>query len=377
MNQTRTETVRGASQLGFDAIVELTRLVEEMHANVSGASMPLGRGSDGHAGGIAGFVYDGVRLVSRATGFGVDRALALFSEPTDLPASEPRSDPVLSALNGVLGHHLAEHENPLAIPMRLRCGGRRSAKPLLLVHGLCMSDRGWRRNGHDHGQALARDLGHTPLYLLYNSGRHVSENGRELAMLLESSLADWPTPVEELTILAHSMGGLVVRSAWHVAESEGHSWPRHLRRIVFLGTPHHGAPLERIGNQLHGVAELSPYVAPLARLGMLRSAGITDLRHGNVLDEDWRGRDRFRSRGDRRRAIPLPEGVACYAIAGELNGLFGDGLVPRTSALGRHTDPERTLAFAKSHQWTGPGLGHFDLLDRPEVYRVIRNWLSA
>jgi hypothetical protein len=45
---------------------------------------------------------------------------------------------------------------------------------------------------------------------------------------------------------------------------------------------------------------VSAYTAPLARLGKIRSAGITDLRYGNLVDEDWAGRDRFAGGGDRR-----------------------------------------------------------------------------
>ncbi|UUZ51461.1 GPI inositol-deacylase [Massilia sp. B-10] len=98
---------------------------------------------------------------------------------------------------------------------------------------------------------------------------------------------NWPVAVDELLIVAHSMGGLVARSACHAAQEEGHSWPGLLRKMAFLGTPHHGAPLERGGNWVHLVTDLSAYSAPFSRLAKIRSAGITDLRHGSVLDEDW------------------------------------------------------------------------------------------
>ena len=180
------------------------------------------------------------------------------------------------------------------------------------------------------------------------------------------------------------MGGLVARSACHLAAEDGLAWPRLLRRIVFLGTPHHGAPLERVGSWIQSTASLSPYVAPLARLGMLRSAGITDLGQGSVLDEDWRGRDPDASGNATRRPVALPGNVACYAIAGALSvpkggsdpALLGDGLVPVDSALGRHPDPSRALAFPEDHQWIGDNVGHLDLLSRPEIYEVARSWLS-
>ncbi|HBL30585.1 MAG TPA: permease, partial [Acidobacteria bacterium] len=283
---------------------------------------------------------------------------------TDAGLSSAERDAVLAALNGVLGDHLVWSGNPLAIGMRLRTEGAPTGKILLLAHGLCLNDRQWRRNGHDHGAALAADGGLTPVYLRYNSGLPLAINGRELAGHLEDLLRDWPVPVEELVVLAHSMGGLVVRHACHIAEAEGHRWRRHLRKIVFLGTPHHGSPLEKGGHWVDLLLGASPYTAALARIGKIRSAGITDLRHGSDL--------------------ALPAGVAVYAIAasraqkdeiGLKDTLLGDGLVPLRSALGEHEDPGRSLEIPASRKWAGYGLGHFDLLDNREVYERIREWV--
>jgi alpha-beta hydrolase superfamily lysophospholipase len=188
-------------------------------------------------------------------------------------------------------------------------------------------------------------------------------------------------PVEELVLLAHSMGGLVARSAFHQAEGAGQRWPGRLKRLVFLGTPHHGAPAERLGNWVNVVLGAAPFTGALARLPRIRSAAITDLRHGNLLDEDWQGRDRFHHAPYRRRPVPLPRGVKCFAIAattakGPGAPARGDGLVPVDSALGRHADPALALAFPESHRWIAYGTSHFGLLDRPEVYERIRDWLG-
>ena len=358
-------TARGASKLGFDAIEQLTDIVEAMHANIAAGSMPVGRGTDGRTRGLTGFVYKSIRFVNAGARTALDRGLGLFPAP-----AQPESDSALAVLNGVLGDHLAATENPLAIRMQLRRAESAAGdRVLLLVHGLCMSDRQWTRNGHDHGEALARELGMAPAYLLYNSGRHVSENGRELAELLEAELSALDV---ELTILAHSMGGLVARSACHYAAEAGHSWPARLARLVFLGTPHHGAPLERGGSWLDVVLGVSPYTSPIGRLGMLRSAGITDLRYGNVREEAWRARDRFARHGDRRIAMPLPAGVECHALAGAR-----DLLVPVDSALGRHAEPGRTLAFPEAQRWVGDGLGHLQLLDDAQVYERLRALMAA
>jgi len=174
---------------------------------------------------------------------------------------------------------------------------------------------GEAEQNHDHGAALAGDLGYTPVYVSYNSGLHISTNGKALAGALEMLVSEWPINIEDFAIIGYSMGGLVARSACRSGEEAGHVWRKKLRKLVFLGTPHHGAPLERIGNWVEAALGEAPYASGLARLGRFRSAGITDLRYGNLLDEDWQGKDRFARGPDRRAAVPLPDGVACYAMA--------------------------------------------------------------
>jgi pimeloyl-ACP methyl ester carboxylesterase len=375
MTPVRASDLRGLSRLVIDATAGVTGVVEAMHQSIARVSG-------------TGLVYRSIRGITRLVGGGIDAALAPFTR-LGKGSSSPGREAVLAALNGVLGDHLVATGNPLAIPMRLRHGGEPSGRRLLvLAHGLCLNDLQWNRKGHDHGAALARDLDLTPIYLHYNSGLHVSTNGRAFAGLLEDLVEQWPVTaeerVEELVILGHSMGGLVTRSACHYGRAAGHSWLKHLKKVVFLGTPHHGSALERGGNRVDWLLGASRYTAPLGRLGKVRSAGITDLRHGNLLDEDWEGQDRFESPEDLRRPVPLPDGVQCYAMAaaaseaGDLKSrLLGDGLVPVDSALGRHEEAGRTLPFPESQQWIAPGMKHFDLLSRPEAYEKIRDWLAA
>jgi hypothetical protein len=399
----RPADLRGVSRLAVEATAGITDVVEAMHLNIARSPGLFGTPARGATSGITGLVYRGIRGVTRLVGGGLDAVLGLASlAPAAGDESSSRGrDAWLAALNGVLGDHLAASRNPLAIPMGLRRGGQSlelgrslaaaipepGGKVLVLAHGLCMNDLQWTRKGHDHGAALARDLSYTPLYLHYNTGLHVSTNGRALADLLESVVTHWPVPLEELSILGHSMGGLVARSAFHYGRLAGHAWPRHLKKLVFLGTPHHGSPLERGGNWVDFLLGVSPYSAPLTGLGKIRSAGITDLRHGNLLDEDWAGRDRFERSCDVRQPVPLPEGVECYAMAaireskGQASKTLGeswpsDGFVPFASALGHHVDPDLALPIAESRQWSLHGIHHFDLLSDPEAYEKIKEWLS-
>ncbi len=240
----------------------------------------------------------------------------------------------------------------------------------MLVHGLCMNDQHWSRDGHDHGAALADELGHLPLYVRYNSGLPISSNGEALAEILETLIRNWTQPVEEVAILGHSMGGLVARSACHHGRIARHAWLKHLDKLVFLGTPHHGAPLERGGNGLDFLMDLSPYSIPLTRISRARSAGINDLRHGKVSAKE--------------HPVPLPPSVKCYALAAVRAGkrsalserLVGDGLVPLDSALGQHRDTAWKLAIPEARQWVGYGMGHGDLLSSPDVYAQLHNWLQ-
>jgi len=180
------------------------------------------------------------------------------------------------------------------------------------------------------------------------------------------------------------MGGLLARSAVHYAKRQSLRWPDYLKNIVFLGTPHHGAPLERAGNWVDLILSSTPYTTPFATLGQLRSAGITDLRYGHVVDEDWQGHDRFSYKSDSRQIVPLPEGVTCYTMAatrsaednGLANHLIGDGLVPLRSALGQHKDERRNLGFAGSRQWIGYRMTHGELLSSPDVIEQMVRWLT-
>ena len=402
---------RGGLKLVVDGTRHITGLVEALHGQILRVAPPLRRRSaaeparrglhahdtDGlpRTRGLTGLIYRSIQGSTRLVGDGLDGLLAPFDNALASAAgtgpAAPRRDALVAALNGVLGDHLLRSGNPLAIPMQLRQHGQRldaaalgpdtPRRVLLLVHGLCMSDGGWQRNGHDHGALLGRALGAAPVYPWYNSGRHISDNGRDLADALEQLLADWPVPLDELMIIGHSMGGLVARSAVHQAALLGQQWPQRLKKLVFLGSPHHGAPLERAGNWLHRVMDLSPYVAPFTRLTRIRSAGITDLRYANLLESDWQGASRFDHR-DLRTPVPLPAGVDCYALAstagdaGSAGSMLGDGLVMIDSGLGRHKRSALDLGLPKSHTWVGHGIHHLDLLNDPAVYRRLLSWLG-
>lgn len=397
--------IRGAARLVTRSSLGITRMAEGVHRAVWNTMGIPGSLKTGRTRGLTGLIYSGVHGGLRAAGLGVDAVLAGLQpllENEEIPAAPPtpQREAILSALNGFMGDQLAARDNPLASPMILRHGGKRldwqtppapthlSTKALLLIHGLCMNDLQWVTRHNDqvvnHGDALAAALDYTPVYARYNSGLHVSQNGRALSAQLEELVRHWPTPLDELTVVAHSMGGLVMRSALHIATQDGLGWPSHLKKIVFLGTPHHGSPLERAGAWVDERMGSMDYTAPFVPLGQVRSAGITDLRFGNLLDADWQGINRFARLPDTRQIVPLPRDVACFTVAATTGDkrsiladrLFGDGLVPLHSALGHHDDPRRSLVFGKDAQLIAYRTNHLALLSSPEVTRQMVDWLS-
>ena len=363
-----------------------------MHHEIARRAPILGPPGRGRTRGITGLVYRtirGVTRILRSVPFG------LLGDPPEPEPLSPRAERLLAAVNGVVGDHLASTASPLAIPMDLRWRGQPiGAEParlqavvpeprrrvVIFVHGLCMSDVVGPSGHADRLASLERTLGCTVLSVRYNTGLHISSNGRAFSRLLDRLASSWPVPIDRLSLIGHSMGGLVARSASEVARRDGHAWLGRLRDLVCLGSPHLGAPLSRGGHYLHAALGVSPYTAAIGRLGRICSAGLTDLRHGSLLDEDWSEGDRFAVGAPLPAPVPLPAGVRCLAVAGDLGwpiGLVGDGLVPLDSALGRHADPRRALHFPEGGQWILKGLGHLELLSDTGLHARLRRWLGA
>jgi hypothetical protein len=288
-------------------------------------------------------------------GWGLERALAPFAG--DVEFESPRRDHVIAALNGVLGDRLAASDNPLAIRMAIRqdeAGAARRPRIALFLHGLCMHHKHWPR-GEGSADAAVRALGYTPLYLHYNTGRAIADNGRELSLLLDALLDEQSADGAELAMVCHSMGGLVARSACEHARKADARWLPALRHLVFLGTPHHGSGLERAGKRADYLLGISPYTAPFVALGGVRSAGIQGLGDG-----------RLNAEGDQ---VALPEHVRSLAVAGRKGGA-GDGLVSVDSALG-----SRGLGPREPDRLVIEDAGHVELLRDPAAVAAIARWL--
>jgi pimeloyl-ACP methyl ester carboxylesterase len=356
----------GLAQLGVDLGLHVVDVVHEMHGSIASVQLPFGtaRPASTPARPVYAAIRSGFRLANASIG-SLGRLL-----PAPDAAHLLR---IRSAANGVFGQRLAETGNPLALPMTLErphpATGDAEAPRLLFVHGLCMSEDAWQRGAHAAFVDEARRQGREVSYLRYNSGLRISRNGADLARLLEADAARGP-----LWLVGHSMGGLVARSALHQALAAGMRWPDRVRGLVTLGAPHDGAALERIGNHANRLLGVSPYTKPLSRLGNLRSDGIRDLRHGNLLQEDWDGVDDPDHPHDLRRRLPLAAGIRHLFVAATRSpaaesqqaALRDDLLVSVPSALAyAHLGQEP----AERHVLAG--LDHMGLLGSRRVYALL------
>lgn len=384
----------GLARLAVAGVVGVTDLAEHLHDGIARTATLRPAGQTQRSSGITGLVYRSVRGVTGLVGGALELGLGAAARiaPTT-PAADASAQRIrsLAILNGVLGDTLEQQGNPLALPMRL-LHERRELDPVtaaqqlpfggkvaLLIHGLCLDEACWNADPEqsdnvDLPQRLA-EQGWTVLRLRYNSGRPIHRNGRELSALLQTVFDESGSGPEQFALLGHSMGGLVARSAVHYGIEAGHAWTGRLDRLVCIATPHHGSPLERIGYGIDRALGISRYSAPFARIGKIRSAGITDLRHGRILDVPNDGSH-----------VPtlVPPQARCYSMAACLDAdpdslrarHFGDGLVPVPAALGIHPDPARALQLADDHRHVVTETGHLAILRSAEAAARIQTWLN-
>ena len=344
---------------------------------------------------LTGLAYGSVRFALGAGARLAGGVAALRADGTPLDDT-PAARAALGILNGAHGDLLEREAPGLALGMTVRVDGRavpveRTAlaaafpeagdRLAVFLHGLTETERAWcyraeRHHGRPdvtYGTQLQADLGLTPVYLRYNTGRHISDNGCSLDDLLTALVDAWPVPVQDVVLIGHSMGGLVARSALHRAgggTAEASQWTHLVRDSVTLGTPHLGAPLERGVHRLAGVLSRLPETRGLATLLALRSVGIKDLRRGTLVEEDWSGRDLDAPGAADHTHVPLHDGARHFVVLATW-----DLLVPPRSAVGDTGDDDR-LAFPADHVHRLGGLTHLDLLNHPRVYAQIKRWLE-
>lgn len=375
------------AQLGAGLGAEIVEVVDRMHGSISRMPSPVGKINDENARGISGFVY---RCVKGGFEVGHSGLRMLAQELAKHDDDDPRWLQVRAATNGVCGDELLERGNPMAQPMvfvneKLIPTAANDDEPktlLLYIHGLCTSDLAWHDGVHDIvTEKLSENLNARVAYLRYNSGRHISENGEELAHLLETYSAD----DQRIVIIGHSMGGLLARSATHYASKLGLQWPNKFSHLVALGSPHNGAPAERLGNMANTILMTSPYTNPLSRLGNIRSSGIQDLRYSNLLHEDWENIEDPDHKEDlRTHLVPLNASTQYLFVAGTRSETLTnnpldakhDLLVTVESAWAMGDRSEFVLDGDNISRVILPATDHLRLMWSCEVYDEIEGWFA-
>jgi pimeloyl-ACP methyl ester carboxylesterase len=381
----------GYSDAAKTVVQQTTLRVQEMHRAIaaqsfdvltripliSGPSQVIQKAHDAISTGVYAAIHHGAGGVLGA-------ASLLEQNHSDFVDEKPPgrlASGVRSALNGAFGDHFAASNNRLAInmalhqdgaPIALEAAALRSTYPLagkkicLFIHGLSFDEHCWipgkaeAESACEFGPQLQNEFGYTPLYLRYNTGLPIADNGANLTAFLDELIAAWPVRDGELLIIGHSMGGLISLAACQQATSAASEWLRSTRMLICLGSPHLGSPVERLGHLAHGILNQSKITAPLGKIAGARSQGIKDLRYGPGAPV----------------ASVMPDALAYRFLGGSLAGdaehpfseFFGDGLVTPTSAT--------------SHDMTGDvqsakigGIGHMELLTDQRVFRQIREWL--
>lgn len=312
----------------------------------------------------------------------------------------------VSILNGAFGDYLRARRNGLAIEMALyhqnrpfaptradlnRVHPRPTAKICVMIHGLGCNESSWTFRDpaqpdltRSYGALLQAELGYTPFYVRYNTGLSIAENGKNLALLLDNLLAFYPMPVTEITLIGHSMGGLVLRSACHYGSHRQSAWIERVQRVFYLGTPHEGADLAKLAH----VATTALYIVPnpithlIGDILNLRSQGVKDLRSGVLLDEDVADIAAHAPTRDQEQTVPWLAHAHHYLIVGTLTEdpqhvvslILGDALVRPPGSFGQTGPGAVTTLLPAEHIMILPGINHMALANDPTVYQQIKRW---
>jgi pimeloyl-ACP methyl ester carboxylesterase len=399
----KADEAKALVRLGFDELSRIPGGIWGTHKAVASRAFkltpgPIAKLVEVAHNGISGAVYGSLRAGTHTLGMAASGAVR--SKPGRVVSTTPLGGAVIGVIDGLIGDALERDGSALSEPLCVRVGDRpvppqreelqaafpnATRKLVVFVHGLMGTELYWnigaRKGVPSYGDRLESELGFTPVYIRYNTGRHISENGRSLADVLEQVVAEWPVEVDEVALIGHSMGGLVCRSACHQAALDDFAWTKRVRQVVSLGTPHLGAPLAQGVHYLtYGLNKL-PETRPFGAFFGRRSSGIRDLRQGSLVDADWRDRDPEALAAVACEEVPLLEGAThCFVAAtitqtglDPLGRIIGDTLVLQPSASGR--SKKRRIPFEEEYGLHVGRTHHVALLSHPAVYEKLAEWL--
>ncbi|KAA1421127.1 alpha/beta fold hydrolase [Nocardioides humilatus] len=330
--------------------------------------------------GIAGAIYGSLGLALRGSSAGFDKLAEAGAGPRLEDGVRGRF--VHSAVNGLIGDELLRDRPQLAIPMAVRVDGHDVAlnpvdlcsafpgatdKLVFFLHGLCENESYFNyfreRTGTTYGEALAA-RGWTPVFLRANTGLPIRHNGVMLAGLIRDAVEAWPVEVERIALVGHSMGGLIMRAATNILESDGPSWTDQVTDVITLCSPHRGAPIAwGIG---HGSKFLGllPETSAFGKILDRRSEGVRDLVDGYVDDIPPLKQARYR----------LVAATLTKSARHPVGNYVGDYLVRPRSAVGR--DRRGAELFPDAEVLHVGNTDHFGVLNHPKVLAALERWLA-
>ena len=230
---------------------------------------------------------------------------------------------------------------------------------VVLMHGLSQMDDCWAGTDGllEHLEAVP-DL--TAITLRYNAAMPIASNGEHLDAMLADLTNRWPVPLESISLVGYSMGGVVAHHAVAAAERRDTPWLAFVDDVISIGSPHGGSRIETAVTAATMALRLAQHTRPLADFFDSRSSGIKDL-HTSIEAQDVPG-------ASTRARYHFIAGGITQNPTNPVSIIAGDLVVHPASAMGP-AHPARG-----SDRLLG-GVHHLELVRHPAVVHQVLTWL--
>ena len=242
---------------------------------------------------------------------------------------------------------------------------------ILFIPGLFCDEKVWiDKEKKEKKIGIASELrrkGYYPIYLRFNPGLNIYQNGQNLSNLLNNLYE--VDPNFSYNIVSYSQGGLFLRSALYYIESSKNNWKQNVQKAISIACPNAGSYIEKAGVRLVNFLNTVPmFGAQLFTLiSNMRSDAMKDLSYGIIRKEDSQNLTSF-LKGEKKLYFGELDDVDCYQIYSlftekkHLKYWFGDGAVEKSSleylsdlVYKKKNNPEKRIICLK-------GLSHLDII---------------
>lgn len=249
-------------------------------------------------------------------------------------------------------------------------------KIMICVPGLFCDESLWTKNGEPSLAKTMEEEGYFPVFLRFNPGLHISDNGKKLLALLKSFLEHPDVRDLKADYISYSQGGLILRSAFYLAKQEAPEFSKRIGKVLFISSPDGGSYIEKAGFWLGLGAEAFP-VFPVQLIGFIgnqRSDAMKDLSHGIIREEDWKNGSHL---GRYAKDVYFGEldeidAYQIYSLVSEKDGgnwssWIGDGIIERPSLTILSEEVFRRKSDPESRVRCLTGLSHYQILPAAEL----------